>query len=215
MRVNRQKSLFTAIEKGNLKTVKELLKSGWDANSSDSDNETALYKACATPHLSIVKTLIHAGADVNLADRRGVTPLMMACLYGYKNIIKELLRNGADVKRISDFGGALSHSVGTHAQPEIVKLLLKHGADVNERALIYENETPLFCACRCGQLKIVEILLEAKADVNAVNDLDNTPLQEMLDNNQEDTPQNLKRVYSDIIAVLTALGAKTTEKTDR
>lgn len=200
-------TLLAAAERGDLKTVKELLKQGVDVNSADNDKETALYKACCTPHLSIVKTLIKAGADVNLGNKRGVTPLMMACLYHYKEIVEYLLLRGADIKRVSEFGGVLSHSVGSNAKAGIVKLLIKKGADVNERALIYENETPLFCACRCGQFEIVKMLVEAGANINAINDLDNTPLQEMVDA-YEDMPDDLRNIYSKIIVYLLSHGAK-------
>lgn len=50
-----KEALFTAIEKGDLETIKTLLKQGVDVNSVDSDKETALLKACRTPHLPIVK----------------------------------------------------------------------------------------------------------------------------------------------------------------
>ena len=199
--------LLAAAERGDLKTVKSLINQGVDVNTAGNDKETALYKACCTPHLSMVKTLVKAGADVDLGDERGVTPLMMACLYRHKEIVEYLLLCGADIKRVSDFGGVLSHAVGTGAKVEIVNLLIKKGADVNERAPIYDNETPLFCACRVGQPDLAKILLDAGADVNAKNDLASTPLWEVCATNRDDIPEDLQKTYPQIVRLLINYGA--------
>ncbi|MBO4674590.1 MAG: ankyrin repeat domain-containing protein [Elusimicrobiaceae bacterium] len=167
----------------------------------------ALLAAAEKGELEIVKALLQKGAKIDSSDSRGVTPLMRTCLYGHKHIIEELLHQGVDVKHISDFGGVLSHATGARGNPEIIKLLISAGADVHERNLIYENETPLFCACRVGRPDLAKILLEAGADVNAKNDLGNTPLWEVCATNRDDIPGDLQQIYPQVVKLLIDYGA--------
>ncbi len=167
----------------------------------------ALLSAAEKGDLKTVRSLLQKGAKIDSPDSRGVTPLMMACLYGHKNIIEELLHQGAEVKHISDFGGVLSHATGARGKPEIIKLLISAGADVHERNLIYENETPLFCACRVGRPDLAKILLDAGADVNAKNDLGNTPLWEVCATNRDDIPEDLQKTYPQLVRLLINYGA--------
>lgn len=202
-----KEALFTAIENGNIKTAKFLVKQGGvDANSTDywkndlAFHETALYKACCTPYLSIVKALIKAGADVNLGNNRGVTPLMAACLHQNKNIVAELLSHGADVRRISDFGGPLSYTIEGKGNLQIVKKLISAGADLNERDDM--DQTPLFCACRKGRIDLVELLLEAGADANVQDESGMTVLEYICFCNWQDIEPKLRSIYPKIIKLL-------------
>ena len=54
--------------------------------------------------------------------------------------------------------------------------------------------------------------VEAGANVNAINDLDNTPLQEMVDNYSDDMPKDLKKIYPHIIATLLVHGGRTEQE---
>ena len=202
-----KEALFTAIENGDLKTARFLIKQGCvDANSTDflkndlAFHETALYKACCTPHLSIVKALIKAGADVNLGNQRGVTPLMAACLHQRKRTVEELLRRNADIKRISDFGGALSYAVEGKGNIQIIKRLIKAGVDLNERDDM--DQTPLFCVCRKGRIDLVTLLLEAGADPNARDESGMSVLQYLCSCNWQDINPDLRRVYPKIVKLL-------------
>ena len=76
---------------------------------------------------------------------------------------------------------------------ETVKLLLEHkkaGSIVNKK---YDNkETPLFRAAKNGHSKIVDTLLEYKADIDSVNgDEGSTPLIAAAENDQEETVELL------------------------
>jgi len=59
---------------------------------------------------------------------------------------------------------------------ETTQLLLARGEDVNGTDKNYDNITPLFVAVERGNLEIVRLLLEHRANVNAVNDVGETAM---------------------------------------
>lgn len=89
------------------------------------------------------------------------------------------------MKRISDFGGVLSYTFQKKGNEDIIKLLLKSGAECGEQNLT-ENEPPLFCVCRDGELEQSAILLKAGADINAKNDRGMPPLWDVCAINSAD-----------------------------
>ena len=57
----------------------------------------------------------------------------------------------------------------------LLKFLLKHGVDINK--VVYKNDKiPLFDACESGNIVSVEYLVEQGADVNKINEINETPL---------------------------------------
>ena len=59
------RALMRAVEEGNKKYVKSLLKSATDVNQHDESGQTALIRAVKADRLSCVDLLIQVGADVN------------------------------------------------------------------------------------------------------------------------------------------------------
>lgn len=170
--------------------VRLFLQQGVNINAVSDGGSTALYLACYMQHLELVQVLLEAGADVTLTSDR-CYPLIAACRTRNVKIINLLLKAGADVKcvtrdnetclhAIASSSGRITASSKSAGEEEetnnaefvssVVRLLLQQGIDVN--AVSDNGDTALYCACESGQLKIVEILLKAGADVNLTgNDL--------------------------------------------
>ena len=97
-----------------------------------------------------------------------------ACINGDLKKVTNILsrREEIDVKQL-DKEYTLEKAV-LYGYPEIVELLLKIGVNANQK---HSGLRPLHYACDIGNLKIVEILLENGADIDAiVEGANRTPL---------------------------------------
>lgn len=104
---------FIACQKGDLKTVREMIDSGSINVNEDHDpveKVTGLHWASINNRLSIVAYLISSGADVNAkAGALHAPPLHWAARYGYVYIVHHLLEHGADPTLTDDQGFNLLH----------------------------------------------------------------------------------------------------------
>lgn len=68
--------LFELIAQRENETVKNLINSGFNVNTKDDHNETALHVAVEHKNLEIVRLLIEKGANVNAQTKGKVTPIL-------------------------------------------------------------------------------------------------------------------------------------------
>jgi len=89
--------LHKAVEQGEYESVRILLDSGYDINSTACLTlETPLHRAVTKKNIAMVKLLIDSGADLNLGrENDGQTPLDMAQDRGLVKIEQLLRANGA------------------------------------------------------------------------------------------------------------------------
>lgn len=80
--------------KGDLTTLKSLVKNGADVNFENSRGETALFFACQRGHLETVKFLIGREADIDHRDNQGYISLFYALKH--PEIVRYLLGVGVD-----------------------------------------------------------------------------------------------------------------------
>lgn len=107
----------------------------------------------------LMSTLLLAASDSRLSE---------AAMQGNKEMVRSLLKERVDVDGPQGDGSTALHWAAFHDDLDMVKLLLAAGANVKvgtrEGAI-----TPLFMACTNGNAAIIEALLKAGADANAVN----------------------------------------------
>ncbi|MHB1301272.1 MAG: ankyrin repeat domain-containing protein [Burkholderiales bacterium] len=115
-----------------------------------------LFEAAKSGNISLVKSLLGNGAEVDAADERGWTALFMAC-------------HNPEIDR---------------GFPEVVETLIKAGADF-EKPIGY-GIRPLMLAAGYGEAGVVEVLLNAGAQVRARNEGGRTALQMATDKNYID-----------------------------
>jgi hypothetical protein len=120
---------------------------------------------------SLFERLIALGADVNALSPLDYTPLGLAAAFGDLNRCRLLVAHGADINLPNSRGQTplmvLLTEYVTDSAVDVVRFLLDEGADVN--LADHEGETPLMVAVRDGEKELIQILLEHRADLYAVN----------------------------------------------
>ena len=169
---NSMSALICASIGGQPQCVKLLLTAGADVNITRSNQSTVLHEALRGKHeqktaCECVELLLIAGAPLNEVYRDGKTPLCEASRYGCERCISNLVQAGANVNGVHEDGIPLIASTESSSLNGI-RSLLQHGADVNRQESKTGN-TALIAAAYYCYVKCITPLVEAGADVNAVN----------------------------------------------
>lgn len=160
-------------------------------------SETLLFRACSQGDINQVKHLLDQGVNVNARQEDGETPLMFAAVEGKLDVVELLLDRGADINALSiNNETALVRSVGM--SHESAALLLQRGADI-------EKGNPLAHAAGIGDVRMIQLLLEKGANVNAATSEGHSPL----------TAAVSREVSPDIIRLLLKAGADVNHRTKR
>jgi cytohesin len=167
---NKVRAIDDAVKRGDLETVKALLKNHPDlVSSKDKDGWTPLEFAAMFGHKDMVELLLAKGADVNSKDTAcGRTPLHYA---RNESVAELLLTNKAEVDARGKGGETPLFMVVLFGHKDVVESLLAHGADVN--AKINNGETPLYGV---QNKETAELLLAHGAGVNVKDNIGETPL---------------------------------------
>ena len=176
-------ALFTAIEKGDVETVRLLVEAGADVNAAEGfGGNTPLHEAVEEGNAEIVQILVDAGADIEAEGFMGQTPLSLAAEEGASEIMQILLGQGADNgtpegedKQTPVIGSEALFTAIEKGDVETVRLLVEAGTDVNA-AEGFGGNTPLHEAVEEGNTEIVQILVDAGADIEAEGFMGRTPL---------------------------------------
>ncbi|MHA6204981.1 ankyrin repeat domain-containing protein [Dyella soli] len=117
--------------------------------------------------LAAVERLLELGFAVDTRDHQGATSLLHACGAGQREVAALLLDKGADATLAATNGMTpLAAAVGARRET-LVALLLQHGVAVDQR--LPGDATALMIAAAMGYPEIAEQLLEAGAEVNAID----------------------------------------------
>ena len=171
-----------------IEIVKLLLFYGANPNIASEYGTTPLIRAAEVGVIEIVKLLLDNNADPNHANDKGAVPLGWAAAKGHIEIVELLLNRGANPNVVNNKGGVPLHFAAENGHAEIVELLLNKNADPNIKSGYREN-TPLILAVVQSKYyrsnpvrkekytKIVESLLEKRADQSIENRRGNSPLE--------------------------------------
>ena len=191
--------LFAALERGEQAEtlVRTLVVYGADPEASDAHGETPLGLSMEHPQVqrwldwdhwiprgrplravdlpaaaasgaaTAVQRLLELGFAVDTRDGQGATALLHACGAGHLDIARRLLDAGADPSITAQSGmTALAAAVAARREP-LVALLVERNVALDQR--LPGDTTALMVAAAMGYPELVERLLEAGADSNAVD----------------------------------------------
>jgi ankyrin repeat protein len=158
-----------AAMKGDLETVRTLLKGGGDVNAAQGDGLTALHHAAMRGDDAMVDVLLYAGANHRATTRLGgYTPLHLAARQGQAGAIDRLVKAGADANLATLTGATALMLAAASGHVPAVKALLAHDVDVNAREKA-NAQTALMFAAASDRPEVVKVLLEVGADPSLVS----------------------------------------------
>jgi len=154
-------ALMWAAEKGHSEIVRMLAAgAGANVDAQDKNGWTALMWAAKNGDPDTIQNLVNAGANMNLHNKHGETALMWVVGLNNPKAVGSLMDAGVDV------GKALIVAV-RHDRTDMIRVLTDKNSNVNVNAQeFYGGKTALMFAVDGGQLKHVEILIAAGANVN-------------------------------------------------
>jgi len=124
--------LITAVEKNDVRTVKELLEYDVNVDSDiDWEGKSLLQYGAEHNQVEIARLLLEKGANVNLKNKRGETALHLAVLKSNFELARIVIENGADVNLRNYEGYSALHAAAATFNEEMVKMLIDSGANVN------------------------------------------------------------------------------------
>ena len=172
-------------------------------NAHTKSGETPMIAAIVTGDDELVRLMLQRGADVEARCADQMTPLMHAISHGYNSIAELLLSHRAQVDAPTS-GWTPLHRAADLVNISMVTTLLAHGADIEAKSpkdfsrkkhplgvLKSSNVddsdddhssstdrgwTPLLRAACNGEDKMVQLLLDKSADIEARNPTNGTPL---------------------------------------
>nr|XP_033340452.1 protein phosphatase 1 regulatory subunit 12A isoform X5 [Megalopta genalis] len=192
---------LAACAAGDKEEVVRLLQKGADINTGNVDGLTALHQACINDDLDMVEFLVEKGADINRGDNEGWTPLHATASCGLISIAKYLIEKGCDLAAVNNDGELALDIAQSNEMEEMLQQHINesgidcdHARSEEERSMLNDAKawrsgatgkdsvhpktgaTALHVAAAKGYTKVMNILLQAKCDVNA-QDFDGwTPL---------------------------------------
>ena len=171
--------LLYAARDGRLDIARLLVAARADVNATDANAITPLISAIVNNRLAVARFLIDNGADIHAADWYGRTPLWAA----------------VETRNMDVDNASFVNSIDREPLLELIKLLLATGVDPNVRTkevppirrsflrvtgslewVDFTGMTPFLYAARAGDVTVMRLLLEHKADPHIPTFAGTTPL---------------------------------------
>jgi len=158
--------LLIALHKNFDDMAELLIAKNADLNKSDNNGETPLMVAAKKGHIKFVKTIVEKGASIDSADKNGDTALILAKRENRHDIVLYLLNKDALIEKRSEQDEIMAYAALNNYH-DIAGNLIQRQISVNRR--FSDGLFPLWYAVRNGNAKMIEMFLNAGADLEAKN----------------------------------------------
>jgi uncharacterized protein len=138
-----------------------------------------LHAAAAKGDVGAIKRLISAGAKLEARDRHGRTPLMVAGFQRHRAAAAALIDGGAKLDSLDHDRYDLVTISAVLNDLDILRLAIARGAPTNLVTSPYDG-TALIAAAHLGHVEVVQALIDGKAPLDHVNNLNWTALIEAI-----------------------------------
>jgi ankyrin repeat protein len=202
--------LHWAVRADDLDLARRLVRAGASVRAANRYGVTPLSLAAVNANAAMAALLLEKGADAKQLVSRGQTVLMTAARTGNADVVTALIDKGADVNaREWQLGETALMWAAAENHAAVVKVLVARGAEVDARSnplafpkdrfglegvltiLPRGNWTALMYAARDGAPDATRALLDAGAQINAVDPDNTTPLVRAIWNSHYDTAKVL------------------------
>ncbi|KAG7381987.1 hypothetical protein PHYPSEUDO_005401 [Phytophthora pseudosyringae] len=164
--------LLAAVQCNDLESVQRLLAHEVDIEVRSEGNDfTPLCWAAQAGNLDMVQCLMVEGSQVDAATPSGFTPLLLAALGGHADVVQHLLMKGADPEACITRRGFTALLVAAfNGNADVVRHLMKKRVNLEVRSA--DGSSALHLAAEKGHAAVVQLLLAAGSDPNAVTQRD-------------------------------------------
>lgn len=122
-----------------------------------------------------VEVLLNGGANIDQRDERNNTALRLAAVYGHDKAFEVLLKSDTDINVPDEEGFTLLHDAACGGATKVVHMVLNAGAKLDPQSQ-QSLWTPLIMASGNGFVDVVQVLVEAGASLNAMDNEGRTAL---------------------------------------
>lgn len=121
-----------AINRGDVRHVRDLLDRGTDVDARDRHGQTALMLAAHAGQRQVVEVLIAYRADLNTTAKYGLSALMLALVGGHAEVARLLAEAGADLSLrgtgAPGFSGKTAYDLAVERDMRNLSAVLKPGS---------------------------------------------------------------------------------------
>ncbi len=154
----------SAVVKGNVAKVEQLVKKGADVNMKNKEDVPLLVVAAEYGHLAVLRVLLDHGALMSSETELGDTALIRAAANGHEDIVQELISRQSDINHANMYMDTALSTAVRNNQTKTVRFLLEHNANVN---IYHVSGRPLLASTVLrGNMTLAKILIDKGADVN-------------------------------------------------